>query len=355
MRFIVLLVPILLIFSQASGQDLPAGERVVPSVVKAASAFLETLDAAQRKSVLFSFDDNEQRKRWSNLPTGIFQRKGLRWGDLKNEQRTALMEILKATLSPEGVMQVVENMDGDEILKGGSSAGPGGRGPGGPRGRGPGGLVFGKDEYYFSILGNPSETEPWMWQFGGHHLAVNATIVGDQITLAPSLTGGQPVDYELNGKKVRQLANEEDTAFKLINSLSPDQRKQAILDDHHADMIWGPGKEDCKPRNEGIKVSTFDEAQKKLFLELVGHRIGILNKTHATSQLTKVAGELDQTWFSWFGPIDPGAASSFRIQGPTILIEYAPQHMGGDSTNHTHAMYRDPINDYGTAFIRHRK
>jgi hypothetical protein len=354
MRLIALLVPILLILPQASGQDLPAGERVVPSVVKAASAFLETLDAAQRQSVLFSFDNIEQRRRWSNLPAGLFQRKGLRWGDLNEEQRAALMEILKATLSPEGVNQVVENMDGDEILKGRSSAGPGRLGPGSPGGRGSGRLIFGKDEYYFSLLGTPSETEPWLWQFGGHHLAINATIVGDQITLAPSLTGGQPVDYELNGKKVRQLANEEDTAFKLINSLSPDQRKQAILDDHHADMIWGPGREGAQPRDEGIKVSTFDEAQKRLFLELVGHRIGILNKTHATSQLTKVAGELDQTWFSWFGPIELGEASSFRIQGPSVLIEYAPQHMGGDSTDHTHAMYRDPINDYGAWFISRR-
>jgi hypothetical protein len=336
----------LLILPPASGQDSPAGERVTPRVVKAANAFLETLDAAQRKSVSFSFDDEKQRKRWSNLPTGIFQRQGLRWGDLKEKQRAALMEILKTTLSPEGVQQVVENMDGDEVLKGGSSRGP--------RGRGPGRLAFGKDEYYFSILGTPSETTPWMWQFGGHHLAINATVVGERITLAPSLTGGQPVDYELHGKKVRQLANEEDTAFKLMNALSPDQRKQAILDDHHADMIWGPGREGAKPRSEGIKVSTFNEAQKKLFLELVGHRIGILNKSHAAAALAKVAGDLDQTWFSWFGPIEPGAASSFRIQGPTILMEYAPQHMGGDSTNHTHAMYRDPTNDYGAALIKQR-
>ena len=90
----------------------------------------------------------------------------------------AVMGLVKATMSPQGVQQVVDNMAGGKTLKGG-------------RGR----LVFGKDEYYLSILGTPSLTEPWMWQFGGHHLAINATMLGNQITLAPSLTGGQPMHY----------------------------------------------------------------------------------------------------------------------------------------------------------------
>ena len=36
--------------------------------------------------------------------------------------------------------------------------------------------MFGKDLYYISILGTPSEKNPWMLQFGGHHLALNITI-----------------------------------------------------------------------------------------------------------------------------------------------------------------------------------
>ena len=38
-----------------------------------------------------------------------------------------------------------------------------------------------------------------------------------------------------------------------------------------------------------------------------------------------------------------------RIQGPKVVIEYAPQGLGGDLTNHIHTMYRDPTNDYGRA------
>jgi hypothetical protein len=50
--------------------------------VAAAKAFLATLDDAGRAKVSFAFTDNEQKVRWSNFPTGIFARKGLRMGDL---------------------------------------------------------------------------------------------------------------------------------------------------------------------------------------------------------------------------------------------------------------------------------
>ena len=55
--------------------------------------------------------------------------------------------------------------------------------------------MFGKDLYYISFLGTPSEKTPWMLQFGGHHLALNVTIDGDQGILTPTLTGAQPALY----------------------------------------------------------------------------------------------------------------------------------------------------------------
>jgi hypothetical protein len=42
--------------------------------VSAADAFLASLDANQRQQVLYAFDDNEQRARWSNFPTGVVPR-----------------------------------------------------------------------------------------------------------------------------------------------------------------------------------------------------------------------------------------------------------------------------------------
>ena len=332
------LVPFLLLLAgpNAKAQDAartPAD--VVAGAVKAAEALLATLDKPQQEKILFPFDDDAQRKRWSNLPSGIVKRAGLRMGDLSDKQKVAVMGLLKATLSPRGVEQVVENMNGDEVLKQ--------RGGGRPQ--------FGKAEYFVSILGKPSATEPWMWQFGGHHLGINATFARDRITLSPSLTGGQPVSYAYEGKSVRQLAREQDKMFELIGALSENELKQVVLGGHHDDMRFGPGREGAKPKEEGIKASALGEKPKQLLLELIGERIGILNETHAKSEMDAIAKNLDRTWFSWHGPTTKGAAASFRIQGPTVLIEYAPQHLGGDATQHTHAMYRDPTNDYGANML----
>ena len=68
--------------------------------------------------------------------------------------------------------------------------------------------MFGKDLYYLSILGTPSEKNPWMLQFGGHHLALNITIAGERGILTPTLTGAQPALYTLNGKTIRPLGEE---------------------------------------------------------------------------------------------------------------------------------------------------
>ncbi len=46
-------------------------------IVNAAENFLSTLDADQRKHVLYAFNDNDQRQNWSNFPTGFVARGGI--------------------------------------------------------------------------------------------------------------------------------------------------------------------------------------------------------------------------------------------------------------------------------------
>lgn len=48
-------------------------------VVRAAQSFLATLSEQQRAKVLYKFDDNAQLHNWSNCPTGVVQRGGLRF------------------------------------------------------------------------------------------------------------------------------------------------------------------------------------------------------------------------------------------------------------------------------------
>src|ERR1019366_5014476 len=84
-------------------------------------------------------------------------------------------------LSREGYQKVTDIMNGDEVLKNAGGGRTGGRQGGAgtaAAGRRGGGVRFGLDEYYIALLGTPSATAAWMIQFGGHHLAINVTVVG---------------------------------------------------------------------------------------------------------------------------------------------------------------------------------
>jgi hypothetical protein len=328
-------------------QDSPAAK--AEDIAKAAKQFLATLDDAQRDKARYDFKDQAQRKRWSNLPTSFVKRGGLRMGDLTKTQHDSAQALLAAALSPQGYEKVTQIVEGDEVLKKNDGGGRGPGGPGGPSGtRGPGGpAMFGRDEYYISLLGQPSTTEPWMIQFGGHHLGLNITLVGNHTTLAPSHTGSQPAIYEFEGKTVRPLGRETDKAFALLSSLDEAQRRQAILGFEMRDLVLGPGRDGQTIQPEGIKGSALTEKQREMLLDLAGEWTGIMTEDAAKAKMDEMRQHIDETWFAWSGPTEKGKAAYFRIQGPTVLIEYAPQRLGGDPTKHIHTIYRDPSNDYG--------
>lgn len=312
-------------------------------VVAAARAFLNTLSAAQKQAASFAYTDAAQRARWSNFPTGIFQRAGLRYGDLSAVQRTALMTLLGTVLSADGLKMVQQQMNADEVLK--NTDGGGGR------------LVFGAAEYYVSFLGTPSTTSAWTMQFGGHHLAINATVVGPNITLAPSLTGGQPIRATQNGQTVtlvQKVPQEVRDASALLQSLTAAQKAKAVISTGRIDLVLGPGQDGKTLQPEGLPGSSMTAAQKAQLLALIKDRLNILNADDAAPKLAAIQKNLDRTSFAWYGPTTAAGAASayYRITGPTVVIEFSPQSMGGDASNHLHNMYREPGNDYGAAWTK---
>ena len=350
----------------AIAQPSPATGNVTGQVAAAANKFLATLDDAQRGQVVFDFKDEAQRKRWSNLPVSSFRRAGLRMGDLTQPQRDAVLAVLSAALSPMGYEKTIQIVEADEVLRTqgggrGRRGEPGERGRGEPgrgepgdrgpgerrRGGGRGGQNFGRDNYYISFLGQPSATEPWIIQFGGHHLGLNITLAAEQGTLAPSHTGAQPAIYEFEGKTVRPLGREVDKSFDLITSMDEAQRTKAILGFQVRDMVLGPGRDGQTIEPEGIKGSDLTEKQREMLMDLASEWTGIMHEAVAKTKMDEMKKNITETWFAWSGPTEKGSAAYFRIQGPTVVIEYAPQRMGGDAGNHIHTIYRDPTNEYG--------
>jgi hypothetical protein len=312
-----------------------AAQTATARMAGAANAFLGTLSPAQRQKVSFAFDDGEQRARWSNLPVTMVPRAGLSLGELTAPQREAAMALVAAALSARGLKKVQDIMEGDETLKAGGRAG-----------------MFGKDLYFISILGTPSATQPWMLQFGGHHLALNVTVAGARGVLTPSLIAAQPGSYTFNGRQVRPMAGESDKAAELFNSLTEAQRKEAVLSFRVADLVLGPGDDGRTITPEGLKASVMTERQRALLLELIGEWATIIHDSAAADRMAEIRGQLNDTWFAWSGPasatVGRNIESYYRIQGPSLVIEYAPQR--GDPAMHIHGMYRDPTNDYGRKF-----
>jgi hypothetical protein len=319
----------------------------VAKAVAAANSFISTLDANERAKAVFPFD-SPQKTNWSNLPSGIYQRNSLRLGNLTQTKRAAALALVGVILSREGYRKVTDIMNGDEVLKETGGGQTGGRaGAPGRGGRG-GGIAFGKDEYYIAVLGSPSTSTPWMIQFGGHHLAINVTIAGGDNVLTPSLPAAQPARYMLNGQTIRPLGRENDKAFALMGALDAAQRKQAILNYRVSDLVLGPGADGKTIQPEGILATALNRNQQEMLLDLAHEWVGILNDEGAAARMSEIRANLSRTYFAWSGATENGGLAYFRIQGPTVVIEYAPQQ--GD-LDHIHTIYRDPTNDYGARLV----
>lgn len=274
---------------------------------------------------------------WSNFPINITPRPGIELGSLTAKQRAAEMHLLQVVLSSKGYEKVQEIMGSDQAL---AIAGTD--------------VTAGADHYLIGIFGTPSITKPWMIEFGGHHLGLNVVIAGAKGALTPTLTGAQPAVYTANGKTVRVLAQENDKAFDLLNALNENQRKKAILNYHIGDLVLGPGHDGQTIVPEGIKGSEMTAGQKEMLVGLVAEWAGIINDAYLKEHMAGIRAGINDTYFAWSGPTTHAAGRNgtayYRIQGPKVIIEFAPQATFGDTDNHVHTIYRDPTNEYGSAY-----
>jgi hypothetical protein len=348
------------------------GNATTQKVTAAANAFLATLDDTQKDTVSFDWTDTAQKQRWSNFPPVAFQRAGLQWGDLSQAQQDAFLAIMQASLSAEGYDRVLAEWAADD-----ANAAATGQSD-----------LFGKKYYYVALIGTPTDAGPWMYQFGGHHLAVNATIAGGKISATPSFIGDQPASYtDASGKTVRPLGDIEDEAFTLVNSLDATQKQAAVLGDTPINLVLGPGEDGKTIATEGVPLSQLTADQQATALKLIGHYTGLIDDADAAARTDEIKAGLGQISFAWYGPTTAGSAAYFRFTGPTVVIEYAPQGGGGGpqggppsggappsgaqnggaqgggspdadagatiasaSIDHIHGIYRDPTNEYGSKY-----
>ena len=323
---------------------------------KSAIDLLASLPAADLEKAMYTLDDEQARTQWSNLPSSIFDRLGVRTGDLSDRQRRLLHELLRASTSSQGYHKVVGIMWLDDILHEQAKERLEGRGNNDFFAR----LVesWRSDNYWFAFFGDPATEARWGWMISGHHMAANFTIVDDQVAFTPLFLGAEPYEIETGpyaGWKV--LSHEVERGFELLHALSQTQQHQAILSsDIPRDILEGPGRKASLTRFEGIAANELTKEQQHLLWHLIQEYVKNADHDAADAQLAKIEQDgLDKLYFSWIGPTDDITKRYYyRVHGPSILIEYIRERgVGGDqgAANHIHSIVRDPSNDYGEDWL----
>ena len=299
-----------------------------------ANAFLETLPDELEAKTVFAIDA-EERYNFNFVP---IVRKGPSFHDFNAAQRTAALELLKASLSEEGYNKSEEIMSLENILI--EIEGNKRRMPDGSPMRDP-------LNYHFSIFGTPSPEDFWGWRFEGHHISLNFTSSDGKITSAtPSFMGSNPgvVKHgQHKGKEVLRL--ETELGLGLINSLNAQQRAATIFSDTAPREIISGNKRKVEDIvQKGIAYAQLTERQKNLFLELLEVYIGNYVFEFSASFRAKIADAgYDNLHFAWAGATEKGLPHYYRIHGPMLLIEYDNIQ---NNANHVHTVIRDLTNDF---------
>jgi hypothetical protein len=226
-------------------------------------------------------------------------------------------------------------------------------------------VEYGEGKYWISVMGEPSATEPWGWQLDGHHLNLNYFVLGDQVVMTPAFWGSEPAIAE-SGKFAGTaiLQDEQGRGLDMIRALTPEQRKQAVLETSKRgnNILAQAFSDNLVLDYAGVRVSSFSDAQKRQLLDLIALYVGNMRDGHARVRMAEVEARLDETFFAWIGETQDDSVYYYRIHSPVILIEFDHEtpvglrHLypaGVPYREHIHSVVRTPNgNDYGKDLLR---
>jgi hypothetical protein len=313
-----------------------AGALKAPTLPTAAKSFLDTLSEAERAKVVKDFGDMS-RTDWHYVP--LPTRKGLQLRDMSDEQKKAAHALLAACLSESGYQKASTIMELEKILNAAEKKSGKGK--------------FARDplRYYFTIFGEPKADGEWGLSIEGHHLSLNFLIKdGKIVSHTPAFFGANPAvvkdDYGVGPKKgTRVLAEEEELAFKLLQSLSADQRKAAIIAAKAPQDIRGPvGTQAPQDAPAGLPAEKLTQPQVETLRSLLEACSNKMRPERSEAELKAIdeAG-IGKVHFAWAGAQEPGIGHYYRLQGPTFLVEFVNVQPDGDGNpaNHIHSVWRD--------------
>ena len=327
----------LILLGESSNDQLQSSESFGGDndLVAAAKAFLNALDDKERTKATFPFPSDE-RYNWNFVP---LKRKGVTFRELSAPKRELAMQLLRTCRSEKGLEKAREIMALESVLTI-------------LEGREPGNDYRNPELYYISIFGQPSEKDPWGWRFEGHHISLNYSSVGSQLSVNPAFLGANPAKVPSGPQKgKRVLGEEEDKGRSLILALNDNQRQQAIISDKaYMEIKTAFMRLSNLKAPEGIAFKELEESQQKLFLEVIKVYLNDMTEAAAKEWWEKIQSDgLENHYFAWAGGLEVGQKHYYRIHGPRLLIEFDNAQNNG---NHVHTIVRDLQNDFGEDLLK---
>ncbi|KAA9159082.1 DUF3500 domain-containing protein [Amycolatopsis acidicola] len=319
-------------------------------VIAAAQAFLTGLGDTLKAKTQYTIHSTEWRL-WSNLDPGGFPRQGVSFADLTTDQQNLGSAMLQSALSADG-LQTTENIRRINKAAGtlvGNSA------------------VFNDELYYFTVMGTPSATEPWGFQFDGHHLVINYFVLGGQVVMSPCFWGTEPTSMQIDGDTVTACEEEVAASLAFIQSLSAAQQKTAIISATKADedMKAGAFADNAVEAYAGIRATALNPAQQQKLFAVAEVFVNRGKADVAKVRMNEIRAHLTDTYAAWIG--GTGATDPFylRIHSPVLWLEvdcqaagplggaYGKTRADGPTQQHIHSVIRTPNgNDYGRELLR---
>ncbi|UNI22440.1 hypothetical protein JDV02_008329 [Purpureocillium takamizusanense] len=341
-------------------QGVPIGR-----IVDAANCAVAEMDETQRRRVRHHIDSPEWRS-WSN-PEFLLSDKGIRLDEVSDSLRDAVMQVLRAALSPEGYDKAVAAMRINGFL--------------GELVQAP--AIMNERSYNFVLFGDaPSTTRPWGFSLYGHHLCINAFFYKTQMVLSPCFTGAEPNAIDAGPYRgTRILHDEEALGLRLMRGLAPEMRHRAqtytqMRDPamprgrwNHDDQrhLCGAFRDNRVVPYEGVCLGHVRPSLQNLASDIIAQFLLSLPARAREMRLAQARDWFHETYFSWIGPFEGGTdgdddnddgggpAFYYRIQSPVVLVEF-DHHSGVFLTNdqparfHIHTILRTPnAGDYGMA------
>ncbi|HEX8277780.1 MAG TPA: DUF3500 domain-containing protein, partial [Segetibacter sp.] len=205
-------------------------------------------------------------------------------------------------------------------------------------------------KYNVTIFGLPGNNTTWGWRFEGHHICFNFSAKDKKLVSGtPGFFGANPATVRTGPHKGLQVLKEEtEKGFTLLHSFTKEQLKKAIIDTTApGDIITFINRKAMIDNPAGVLYSEMTTTQQEQLLQLIKVYVHRYTKLYADEMLKEIqqAG-LNNLRFAWAGFTEPdaGKANYYRIQGPTIIIEYDNSQ---NNANHIHSVLRDLKNDFG--------